>query len=341
MNTDSLSILSQIAHTLVHADKGILAADETSGTLGKRFVKIGVPSTDENRRAYRELLFTTAGIEKYISGVIMFDETIRQTTSEGIPFPALLSRKGIVTGIKVDKGIVPLPNSSGETITTGLEGLVERVQEYYMLGARFAKWRAVFTITDSLPTRACIEQNAEMLARYAAICQATGIVSIIEPEVLMDGAHSQRQCFEVTRTVLKTVFEALRQNCVHLEGILLKPNMILSGSTSGEILTPAQVATNTLACFREVVPHEVPGIVFLSGGQSESVATANLQACVNEAKNDPWKLTFSFGRALQDTALKTWAGNSDNVAQAQAVLLERAHLASLAELNRYTPSLEA
>lgn len=326
MNT---AALETIARKLVADSKGILAADESVGTIGKHFAEWGIELTEENRRAYRNLLFTAPGIEQYISGVILFDETIRETTDDDVPFPKFLEQKGIIPGIKVDKGTAPFNEATTELATVGLEGLETRLHEYKAMGAQFAKWRAVFSIGPGTPSEVCIAINADLLAEYAALCQQYGIVPIVEPEVLMDGGHTIEECYEVTKKVLEGVFSSLRNRNVYLPGILLKPNMIVAGSESGTE-PPAKVAAMTLECLRAVVPSEVPGIVFLSGGQSEEEATANLQA-INAAKGDaPWALTFSFGRALQHSALKTWAGKPENVAAAQAEFIERARLNSQA-----------
>jgi len=326
MSQESLQI---IAKKLVENGKGILAADESTTTIGKRFAKLNIENTEENRRAYRELLFTTKGIEKYVSGVIMFDETIRQADKNTLMFTQLLSKKDVIPGIKVDQGLKDLDISTIEKVTVGLEGLAERLVEYYALGARFAKWRAVFTVGDNLPSEKCVKANAENLAKYAKICQENNIVPIVEPEVLMDGSHTIEQCYEVTMKVLKEVFICLQKEEVDLSGMLLKPNMVIN-SLEGPEATSRQIAENTLKCLSSVVPAEVPGIVFLSGGQSEEEACENLNEINELAKEVPWKLSFSYGRALQNSALKTWAGKQENIAKAQKVFLKRAEAASLA-----------
>lgn len=320
--------LKKIAQSLVAPGKGILAADESSKTIQKRFDKIGITSTPETNLAYRQMLFTTPGIEEYISGIILYDETIRQKTTDGIEIPKLLESKGIIPGIKVDKGAWRLPNFEGEKITEGLDELRDRLTEYKALGAKFAKWRAVITIGDGTPTATCIEANACTLARYAALCQEQDIVPIVEPEVLMDGSHDLQKCKEVTMQVLKTVYEQLNLYKVILEGMLLKPNMVISGKEASIQASTEEVAQVTVETLKEVVPSEVPGIVFLSGGQTPDQATENLRA-INKI-GGPWQLSYSFGRALQDEALKTWAGKSENIEVAQKAFLERAKKVSMA-----------
>ncbi len=328
--------LEKIANQLVADGKGILAADESTSTITKRFAKINVESTEANRRAYRELLFTTPDFEKHISGVILFDETIRQKTADGVMFSFLLQEKGVVPGIKVDQGTTPLADGgSDEVVTTGLEGLAERLVEYYKLGARFAKWRAVIKIGEGTPTTLCLETNANLLAKYAKLCQEAEIVPIVEPEVLMDGGHSIETCFEVTKNTLRTVFAALREEGVLLSGMILKPNMVIAGS-EGQKVNTETIAEMTLRCFNETVPAEVPGIVFLSGGQSEVEATQNLQT-INATKGTaPWKLSFSYGRALQASTLETWAGKPENVLAAQSEFKQRAAMNHLAAKGEYT-----
>lgn len=335
-NIMDIQALEKIARSLVEGGKGILAADESTGTIAKRFEKINVEPTEANRRAYRELLFTTPGFEKYVSGVILFDETIRQKTAADVMFSFLLQEKKVTPGIKVDQGTVPLPNGEpNEVMTAGLEGLGERLMEYYALGARFAKWRAVIKIGQNMPTDLCLETNANLLAKYARLCQEAGIVPIVEPEVLMDGAHSIETCFDVTKRTLEKVFAALQIEGAALSGLILKPNMVIGGS-EGPKAAPETVAEMTMRCFRETVPAAVPGIVFLSGGQSEVEATANLQA-INAVKGDaPWKLSFSYGRALQASTLETWSGKPENISQAQAEFLKRAELNHLATKGEYT-----
>lgn len=335
------SSLQQIARALVAPGKGILAADESTGTIKKRFDKLGIEDTVENRRAYRELAFTTPGLGNYISGVIMYDETVRQVTKEGKSFTQVLEEQGIIPGIKVDKGTVPLPFSSEEKMTEGLDGLRQRLEEYAKLGAKFAKWRGIITIKGGeQPTFSCLHANAHALALYAAMCQEAGLVPIIEPEVLMDGNHSIERCYEVTKAVLEQVFGGLKMQGVNLSGILLKPNMIISGKEAVVQATPEQVAEMTMKCFKEVVPSEVPGIVFLSGGQSEKEACATLNA-INLAKGSAsWELSFSYGRALQSSAMEAWGGKLANVAKAQAVFAERAKLVSAARLGKYSEEME-
>ena len=331
--------LERIAGQIVADGKGILAADESTGTIKKRFDSIGVESTEETRRAYRELLFTTEGAEEFIGGVILFDETIRQKASDGTPFPKLLESKGIVPGIKVDTGAKPLALAEGETITEGLDGLRERLAEYRELGARFAKWRAVITIGMDIPSEYCIWTNAHALARYAALCQESGLVPIVEPEVLMDGDHTIDRSFHVTSHTLHAVFTELRDQRVHPEGILLKPNMVLPGYESPEQVSDEEIARQTVQCFRRHVPAAVPGIVFLSGGQSEEEATRRLNA-INAVGPHPWKVSFSYGRALQAAALKAWGGHEENVEAAQRAYYHRAKMNSAAQTGTYAPELE-
>jgi fructose-bisphosphate aldolase, class I len=331
--------LARIAHAMVAKGRGILAADESTGTIKKRFDKIKVESTEENRRAYRELLFAAPGAADFISGVIMYDETLRQSSKGGERFADLLSRIGVVPGIKVDAGTKPMPNFPGEVITEGLDGLAARLAEYHQLGARFAKWRAVIDIGAGIPTRTCIETNAELLARYAALCQEAEIVPIVEPEVLMDGGHTLERCEEVTDAVLAEVFARLGAHRVYLEGIVLKPNMVISGQKCPGRAGPAQVAEATLRCLKRHVPAAVPGIAFLSGGQSEAEATLHLDL-MNRGGALPWALSFSYGRALQATALAAWGGAAAHVATAQREFLKRARLNGLATRGKYDPALE-
>src|SRR5690348_2299985 len=333
------SELHETARALVAEGKGILAADESSGTIKKRFDTIGVESTEENRRAYRDPLFTTPGAEEFISGVILYDETLRQSSADGTPFPELLASKGVIPGIKVDAGAKPLAGADGETITEGLDGLRERLAEYHSLGARFAKWRATYTITDSLPSAYCIDVNAHALARYAALCQEAGIVPIVEPEVLMDGDHTIERSFEVTSAVLDALYEALFLQRVRLDGTLLKPNMVLSGYSCPQQASVQEVAEATVRCFRATVPAAVPGIVFLSGGQSDELATAHLNA-MNQLGSLPWELSFSYGRALQAPALKAWKGEVANVDAGRNAFLHRAKLNSAARSGSYTADME-
>lgn len=311
------------ASALVAPGKGLLAADESMPTIGKRFDKIGVKSTEEHRRAYRDLLFTTPDLEQAISGVILFDETIRQKTSEGVPFPKWLKRRGIIPGIKVDAGTAELPGFPGEKFTQGLDGLRERLADYFKLGARFTKWRAVITIGDNLPTATCLEANAEGLAMFAALSQEAGLVPIVEPEVLMEGNHTLARCEEVTTETLRTVFSALARHRVKLEAMLLKSGMVLPGEKCRQQASPQKIAEATLRTFARTVPASVPGIVFLSGGQGPEEATERL-AAICSAGLSPWTLSFSFGRALQDPALEAWKGKKANVRAAQAALRERA-----------------
>jgi fructose-bisphosphate aldolase, class I len=327
------------ARAIVADHKGVLAADESTGTIEKRFDSIGVVSTEENRRAFRNLLFTAAGMEDFIGGVILYDETIRQCADDGTPFPQLLAAKGVVPGIKVDTGAKPFALHAGETITEGLDGLRERLTEYHELGARFAKWRSVITIGDGIPTDACIEANAHALARYAALCQEAGLVPIVEPEVLMDADNSIETCDDVTARTLIAVYAALYAFDVHLRGTLLKPNMVIAGKGFPGRDTAGRIAELTVHNLLRHVPAIVPGIVFLSGGQSEVQATENLNA-INQLSG-PWPLSFSYGRALQASTLQAWQGREENVAAAQAVFLHRARCNAAAVAGRYDASLEA
>ncbi|MDQ6853080.1 MAG: fructose-bisphosphate aldolase class I [Actinomycetota bacterium] len=336
----NVSELSSTARAIVAPGKGILAADESTGTIKKRFDKIGVESTEETRRAYRDLLFTTEGVDEYISGVILFDETIRQSSSDGVPFPKVLAGKGIIPGIKVDKGAKPLALAAeGETVTEGLDGLRERLAEYRDLGARFAKWRATYTITDDLPSAYTIAVNADALARYAALCQEADIVPIVEPEVLMDGTHTIERSYDVTAAVLEAVFRSLYDQRIEYEGMLLKPNMVLPGYESPKQVSDDEIAATTVRCFRHVVPSAVPGIVFLSGGQSDEEATSRLNA-MNRIGPHPWELSFSYGRALQQAALKAWSGDDANREAAQRAFYHRAKMNSLARSGKYSPDME-
>ena len=331
--------LQETARAIVAEGKGILAADESDGTIKKRFDSIGVESTEENRRAYRDLLFTTDGVEEYISGVILFDETIRQSTADETPFPKLLESKGVIPGIKVDKGAKPLALAEGETVTEGLDGLRARLEEYRGLGARFTKWRAVITIGKGIPSEYCIWTNAHALARFAALSEEAGLVPIVEPEVLMDGDHTIERSFEVTSRTLHAVFTELRDQRIQPEGMLLKPNMVLSGYDCPEQASHEEVAQETIRCFRRHVPAAVPGIVFLSGGQSDEDATANLNA-MNAMGKHPWQLSFSYGRALQAPALKAWGGKEENVEAAQRAYYHRAKMNSAARTGMYAPEME-
>ena len=334
-----LKELNATARALVAPGKGILAADESSGTIKKRFDAIGVESTETNRRDYREMLFSTKGAGDFISGVILFDETIRQKTRDGRTFVAALEEQGIIPGIKVDKGAKPMANFAGEKITEGLDGLRDRLAEYRQLGARFAKWRAVIAIGDKIPTRTCIASNAEALARYATLCQEADLVPIVEPEVLMDGAHTIERYFNVTQQTLESVFHALYKHRVVLEGMLLKPNMVLSGKDCPQQASVQEVAEATVRCMKHVVPAAVPGLVFLSGGQSDQQATEHLNA-MNQLPDLPWQLSFSYGRALQAPVLKAWKGDAANVAAAQQAFHHRASCNSKARFGKYTEEME-
>ena len=337
MNTAELNAT---ARALVAEGKGILAADESHPSIAKRFASVGVENTPENRRVYRQLLFTTKGVAEFISGVILYDETIRQAADDGTPLGQLLSREGIIPGIKVDKGTKPLAGAAGELITEGLDGLRERLAEYRGLGARFAKWRAVITIGQDMPTPACLDANAHALARYAALCQEGGLVPIVEPEVLMDGDHTLERCELVTTATLDAVFRALDRQRVLLEGMLLKPSMVLSGSQCPRQAGVPEVAEATLRCFRRVVPAAVPGIVFLSGGQRDEVATAHLNAMNATAGPHPWQLSFSYGRALQAPVLEAWKGDPGRIGAGQRAFYHRARCNGAARSGRYTAALE-
>jgi len=335
-----MNSIQDIAQTMVAKGKGILAADESTPTCTKRFESINVESTEENRNAYRGMLFTADGIENHISGVIFFDETIRQSTINGsIPFPEHLSTLGIIPGIKVDKGAKQLANSDDEKITEGLDGLRDRLKEYYELGARFAKWRAVITIGEDIPTAYCISANAHALARYAALCQEQGLVPIVEPEILMNGDHTIEESYQLTTETLYTVFYELAAQGVELEGMVLKPNMVLSGYDCSEQASVKEVAEMTVDCFFNTVPAAVPGIAFLSGGQSDELATAHLNA-MNQIEGTPWNLTFSYGRALQAPALKAWSGRAENIPTAQEALMKRAIFNGLATKGEYSSDME-
>ena len=335
-----LDALNAVARAIVAPGKGILAADESSGTIKKRFDTIDTESTEDRRRAYREMLFTTEGAAEYISGVILFDETIRQTASDGRTLVRILEDQGILPGIKVDKGAVPLAFAPGELVTDGLDGLRQRLVEYRELGAKFAKWRAVIDIGDGIPSDYCIDVNAHALARYAALCQDEGIVPIVEPEVLMDGAHSLERCFEVTTRTLHAVFNELSEQRCAYEGLLLKPNMVLPGKKfAGGNATPDAVADATIRCFRSTVPAAVPGIVFLSGGQGDEEATANLDA-INKRGPHPWAISFSYGRALQAPALAAWRGQDANAGEGKKAYLHRARMNGLAQTGAWSADAE-
>jgi fructose-bisphosphate aldolase class I len=337
--TQDQARLRETARAMVAEGKGILAADESNATMTKRLEAVGVESTAESRRFFRGLLFTAHGAADYISGVIMFDETLRQTTAGGRPFPEFLTQEGILPGIKVDTGAKPLAGFPQEKVTEGLDGLRDRLRDYRELGARFAKWRAVVGIDSDLPTRGCLEANAHALARYAALCQEAGIVPIVEPEVLMDGGHTIDGSEEVTVAVLRTVFDRLAEQRVLLEGIVLKPNMLLSGYDCPEQAGVEEVAERTLACFRRVVPAAVPGIAFLSGGQSDDRAAAHLSA-MNTIDGVPWELTFSYGRALVGAPLRAWSGDDSKVDAARAAFLHRARCNAAARRGAYEESME-
>ncbi len=367
---NQLSELNKIAKQMVQAGKGILAADESIGTIEKRFAKISLPSTEENRRAYREMLFTASGIGEYISGVIMFDETIRQSATgqathlrqgyggqaglhyKDKSFIEILQEAGALPGIKVDQGTMADPSSPEEKLTKGLDGLSDRLKEYASLGAKFAKWRAVITIGDGIPTDANIRQNVKDLAAYALACQEAGLVPMVEPEVLMDGGHSIERCGEVSEQVLAIVFDELKNADVDISGVILKTNMVLPGKTSGQKALAGDIAAATIRVFKKVLPDNLPGQAFLSGGQSEIEATENLNAINHSASfrvygaamhqqgELPWQLTFSYGRALQDSALKIWNGDSKNVEAAQQTFLHRAKMNGLATLGEYKPEME-
>lgn len=332
MNLDQLA---KTANEMVADDRGLLAADESTGTIGKRLDSIGAENTEDNRRDYRELLFRAEGLGKSISGAILYDETLRQSAADGASLVSILQGQGIIPGIKVDTGAKELPGSQGEKITEGLDGLPARVEEYVGLGARFAKWRAVITIGDHIPSRHCIHTNAHALARYAKICQEGGLVPIVEPEVLMDGDHDLERCDRVTTMTLNTVFDELYAQDVALEGMILKPNMVISGSDCKTQAGIDEVAERTVQRLMRCVPAAVPGIMFLSGGQSEEDATAHLNAMNAKFAPVPWKLSYSYGRALQQSCLKAWQGNARNVSAAQAVLLERAQANSAACAGSY------
>jgi fructose-bisphosphate aldolase class I len=331
--------LHETAKALVAEGKGILAADESDGTIKKRFDSINLESTEDRRRAYREMLFTTPGAEDYISGVILFDETIRQSAADGTHFPELLQSKGVIPGIKVDKGAKPLALADRETITEGLDGLRARLTEYRELGARFAKWRATYSITDELPSNYCIWTNAHALARYAALCQEAGLVPIVEPEVLQDGTHTIERSYHVTALVLDAVYRELFDQRVDIAGTLLKPNMVLSGYDATNRAGHEQIAEATLRCLSTHVPAAVPGIVFLSGGQSDEDATANLNA-MNAKGPHPWQLSFSYGRALQAPALKAWGGKDENAEAGQRAYYHRAKMNAAARTGSYAPQME-
>ncbi|HVB47531.1 MAG TPA: class I fructose-bisphosphate aldolase [Burkholderiales bacterium] len=333
------AVLSKTAAAMVAKGRGLLAADESSGTCEKRFKSVGVECTEPSRRAYRGLLFGTPGVEQFISGVILFDETIRQKSDDGVLFPEYLAKKGIVPGIKVDKGAKDLALCPGEKVTEGLDGLRERLAEYFRLGARFAKWRAVITIGEAIPTHACLHANAHALARYAALCQEASIVPIIEPEVLLDGAHTVERCEEVTEATLRATYAALAAHNVSFEHVILKASMVLSGKDCARQAGVAEVAERTVRVLKRIVPAAQPGVVFLSGGQSDIDATAHLNAMA-AMSGLPWPLTFSYSRALQNPPLKAWRGQGGNVAAAQEAFYHRAHMNGLACQGKWTQALE-
>ena len=331
--------LSSTARALVAANKGILAADESFPTIEKRFKSIDIPNSEENRRAYRDMLFRTQGLEEFISGVILFDETLRQSSSDGTPFAQALAARDIIPGIKVDAGAKDLANHPGEKVTEGLDGLRDRLNEYVSMGARFTKWRAVITIGDGLPTDYCIHANAHALARYAALSQEAGLVPIVEPEVLMDGDHSIDRCYDATSRTLMALFSELADARVSLEGTLLKTNMVLSGKDAPEQAGIEEVARQTVKVLGETVPAEIPGVVFLSGGQTDELSTAHLNA-MNRMDHGQWELSFSYGRALQAPSLKAWKGESSNVEAGQRALYHRAKLNGAARSGSYTEAME-
>ena len=331
----SIEQLAETALAMVAPGKGIIAIDESNATIAKRFAGVGVENTEENRRAYREMLLTTPKLGDYISGAILFDETLRQSTKAGVPFAKVMADNGIIPGIKVDKGPQPLAGFQGEVVTEGLDGLRARLEEYYKLGARFAKWRAVINIGDDIPSGTCIEANSHALARYAALCQEQGLVPMVEPEVLMDGSHDIQTCYEVTEVVLRSLFDALYNHNVMLEGTILKASMVVPGKDSGDKVSVQDVAENTLMCLKTAVPAILPGIVFLSGGQSDEDATAHLDA-MNRMGPNPWPLSFSYGRAMQSAALKIWSQDIvNNIAKAQETVFARARDNGLAALGQW------
>lgn len=331
----SIEQLAETAQAMVAPGKGIIAIDESSNTIAKRFAAVGIENTEENRRRYRELLLTTPKLSEHISGAILYDETIRQKTSDGVPFAEYMAKNGMIPGIKVDKGTFPLAGCPGEVVTEGLDGLRARLEEYYKLGARFAKWRAVINIGDDIPSGTCIEANTHALARYAALCQEQGLVPMVEPEVLMDGNHDIETCYEVTEATLLSLFAALRDHGVLLEGTILKASMVIPGKDSGEEADVEEVAESTVMCLKSTVPAILPGIVFLSGGQTDEQSTAHLNA-MNQLGKLPWPLSFSYGRAMQQAALALWAKDmTGNFAKAQAIVYERAKENGLAALGKW------
>ena len=335
----NIKTLNQIAVKMVADSKGILAMDESNGTCKKRFEALNIGVTEENRRSYRDMLVTTNSLSDYVSGAILFDETIRQKTTSGKKFPEYLNEIGIIPGIKVDTGAKPFSCHQNEKITEGLDNLPQRMEEYKSLGAKFAKWRAVITIGDSIPSSACMIANAHALARYASICQEVDIVPIVEPEVLMDGSHNIDKCFTVTNEAQNILFEALDKLDVNLSGIILKPNMVTSGSSCEKQASAEEIAELTIKCLTNNIPKVVPGIAFLSGGQSDENAANNL-SCINKINSNPWKITFSYGRALQLSAMKKWGGDNKQNSEAQKIILERAHFNSLAASGKYNLKME-
>jgi fructose-bisphosphate aldolase class I len=336
-----IQLLTKTAKAMVAADKGLLAMDESNSTCNKRFAKLGMPETIDARRAYREMILTTPGLAESISGVILYDETIRQQKKDGTPFVKVASDAGIIPGIKVDAGAKDLAGHPGEKVTEGLDGLRERLAEYFQMGARFAKWRAVITIGDGIPSEACIAANAHALARYAALCQEAGLVPIVEPEVLMDGDHTLEHCGEVTEKTLRTVFDQLYVQAVALEGMILKPNMVVSGLACPKQASVDEVAEATVKCLLRAVPAAVPGVAFLSGGQASELASAHLNAMNVKFKSRlPWQLTFSFARAIQQPAIEIWHGEDAHVPAAQKALYHRAKCNSAARNGAYTAAME-
>ena len=335
--------LSDIAQAIVAPAKGILAADESTNTIKRRFDSINTESTEQSRRDYREMLFRTPGANEFISGVILYDETLRQNGADGTPIVSILQEQGVIPGIKVDRSTNPLANTDGELITDGLDGLRDRLAEYYEIGARFTKWRAVITIGDGIPSQYCIDANAHLLARFAALSQEAGLVPIVEPETLMDGDHSIERCHEVTLNALHSTYDQLARQRVDLRGTLLKPNMVISGKDAAERADANEVAERTLDALMREVPAAVPGIVFLSGGQSDDEATENLDAISRAAEgmNTPWELSFSYGRGLQAAPLQAWGGSSANTEAAQQEYYRRAMLTSAARQGKYTPGMSA
>jgi len=343
LNERLMERLMETARSLVAPGQGVLAADESTGTIQRRFDSLGVENTETNRRDYREMLFRSDGVAEYVSGVILFDETIRQEAANGTPLVRLLQDQGIIPGIKVDRGTHPLAGAPGEVITEGLDGLRSRLEEYYQLGARFTKWRAVINVGPHLPSPYCIEANAHALGRFAALSQEAGLVPIVEPEVLMDGDHSIERCYQVTEAALREVFHQLGRQRVLLEGLLLKPSMVLSGKTAPQRAGPGEVAQQTVACLMRTVPAAVPGVVFLSGGQADDEATVNLNAInlLGATSGAPWQLSFSYGRALQSAPMKAWRGQKGNVPLAQQAFHHRARVVSAARQGVYRPEMES